>query len=227
MIARRAYGKLLMLFRSWLLPGIRRRYGHGGGSTLRIDEELGTVTQGMYISFWNMLRESVGNREFIHTTYKKMSEMEQQNAKRTATELSAMVGAAALVAALANLDDDEESWASNFILYQAKRYHMEVTQWNPLGLGGETFRMMRSPTATARPVEKGIDLLQQLGNELGYVTGMPWVDEGDIFYQRRTGRFNKGDRKIRKDFEDLLPIWRGVTRSGSPEEAYKWFTSVK
>tara|TARA_R100000951_G_scaffold116176_1_gene126893 strand:- start:12486 stop:16859 length:4374 start_codon:yes stop_codon:yes gene_type:complete len=227
MIARRAYGKLLMLFRSWLLPGIRRRYGHGGGSTLRVDEELGTVTQGMYISFWNMLRESVANKEFIYTTYKKMSEMEQQNAKRTGTELAAMVAAAALVAALANLDDDEESWASNFILYQAKRYHMEVTQWNPLGLGGETFRMMRSPTATARPVEKGIDLLQQLGNELGYITGMPWIDEGDVFYQRRTGRFNKGDRKIRKDFEDLLPIWRGVTRSNSPEEAYKWFTSVK
>jgi len=86
---------------------------------------------------------------------------------------------------------------------------------------------MRSPTATARPVEKGIDLLQQLGNELGYITGMPWIDEGDVFYQRRTGRFNKGDRKIQKDFEDLLPIWRGVTRSNSPEEAYKWFTSVK
>ena len=227
MIARRAYGKLLMLFRSWLLPGIRRRYGHGGGSTLRIDEELGTVTQGMYVSFWNMLRESVANKQFMYTTYKKMTEMEKQNVKRTLTELSAMAGAAALVAALANIDDDEETWATNFLLYQAKRYHMEVTQWNPLGLGGETFRMMRSPTATARPIEKGIDLLGQLGNELGYVTGMPWIDEGDIFYQRRTGRFNKGDRKIRKDFEDLLPIWRGFTRSSSPEEAYKWFTSVK
>ena len=55
MISRRAYGKLLMLFRSWLLPGIRRRYGHGGGSTLRVDEELGAVTQGMYIRFWNLL----------------------------------------------------------------------------------------------------------------------------------------------------------------------------
>ena len=231
MIARRAYGKLLMLFRSWLLPGIRRRYGHGGGilsgSTLRVDEELGTVTQGMYISFWNMLRESVANKQFMYSTYKQMTEMEKQNVKRTATELSAMAGAAALVAALANIDDDEETWATNFLLYQAKRYHMEVTQWNPLGLGGETFRMMRSPTATARPIEKGIDLLGQLGNELGYVTGMPWIDEGDIFYQRKTGRFNKGDRKIQKDFQDLLPIWRGFTRTTSPEEAYKWFTTVK
>ena len=223
-IQRRAYGKLLMLFRSWLLPGIRRRYGHGGGSTLRVDEELGAVTQGMYISFFNLIRESVANKEW---RYGKMTEMEKQNVKRTTTELSAMVGAAALVAALANIDDEDETWVSNFMLYQAKRYHMEVTQWNPLGLGGETFRMLESPTATARPVLKGIDLLQQLGSELGYVTNMPWVDESEIFYQRRTGRFNKGDRKIRKDFEDLLPIWRGFTRSSSPDEAYKWFTSIK
>ena len=174
-----------------------------------------------------MLRESVANKQFMYTTYKQMTEMEKQNVKRTTTELSAMVGAAALVAALANIDDDDETWASNFMLYQAKRYHMEVTQWNPLGLGGETFRMLRSPTATARPIEKGIDLLQQLGSELGYVTNMPWVDESEIFYQRKTGRFNKGDRKIRKDFEDLLPIWRGFTRSSSPDEAYKWFTSIK
>ena len=224
MIQRRAYGKLLMLFRSWLLPGIRRRYGHGGGSTLRVDEELGAVTQGMYISFFNLIRESVANKEW---RYGKMTEMEKQNVTRTFTELSAMVGAAALVAALANIDDDDETWASNFMLYQAKRYHMEVTQWNPLGLGGETFRMLESPTATARPILKGIDLLQQLGSELGYVTNMPWVDESEIFYQRRTGRFDKGDRKLRKDFEDLLPIWRGVTRSSSPAEAYKWFTSIK
>ena len=68
-----------MLFRSWLLPGLRRRYGHGiisSGSTLHIDEELGTVTQGMYISFFNMLRETALTKELA---YKKMSEMERQN----------------------------------------------------------------------------------------------------------------------------------------------------
>ena len=88
--------------------------------------------------------------------------------------------------------------------------------------------MMKSPTATARPIEKGIDLLHQIGSELGYISGLaPWVDEKDIFYQRRTGRFNKGDRKIRKDFEDLLPIWRGLTRTKAPGEAYKWFTTLE
>ena len=229
MAQRRVVGKLVMLFRSWLLPGLRRRYGHGiisSGSTLHIDEELGTVTQGMYISFFNMLRETALTKELA---YKKMSEMERQNVKRTMVELSAMLGALALVGALADLDEDEESWASNFALYQAKRYHSEINMWNPSGLFGETFRMMSSPTATARPVQAGFDLLGQMGSELGYATGMPWIEEKDVIYQRRAGRFNKGDRKITKDFQDLMIGWRGFNKSfgEGPKEAYKWFTQME
>jgi len=226
MIARRAYGKLLMLFRSWLLPGIRRRYGHGGGSTLRVDEELGAVTQGMYISFWNMLTESFSTKKFA---YKNMTEMEKQNVKRTSVELSAMIGAAVLVNALANLDDDEESWASNFALYQAKRYHSEINMWNPPGLFSEGFRMMRSPIAGARPVQAGFGLFKQLSTDLGYFTGMPWIEEKDVYYQRRAGRFKKGDRKVTKDFQDMMIGWRGFNKSfgEGPKEAYKWFMQME
>ena len=55
-LAKSWYGKLIGLFRSWVVPGIRRRYGHGGftGSTIHTDEELGAVTQGMYVSFYNL-----------------------------------------------------------------------------------------------------------------------------------------------------------------------------
>ena len=225
-IQRRAVGKLLMLFRSWLLPGIRRRYGHGGGSTLRVDEELGAVTQGMYISFWNMLTESFSTKKFA---YKNMTEMEKQNVKRTSVELSAMIGAAVLVNALANLDDDEESWASNFALYQAKRYHSEINMWNPPGLFSEGFRMMRSPIAGARPVQAGFGLFKQLSTDLGYFTGMPWIEEKDVYYQRRAGRFKKGDRKVTKDFQDMMIGWRGFNKSfgEGPKEAYKWFMQME
>jgi len=157
-----------------------------------------------------------------------MTEMEKQNVKRTFVELSAMTGAMALVMALANIDDDEESWASNFALYQAKRYHSEIAMWNPSGLFGETFRMMKSPTATARPVQAGFDLLSQLATDFGYSVGIPWIDEGDVYYQRRAGRFKKGDRKITKDIQDLMIGWRGLNKSfgEGPKEAYKWFMQM-
>ena len=51
-------------------------------------------------------------------------------------------------------------------------------------------------------------------------------DEKDIFYQRRTGRYDKGDRKIRKQIEDLIPVIRGLEKSKTPEEATKWFNTL-
>ena len=38
-------------------------------------------------------------------------------------------------------------------------------------------------------------------------------------------RYQKGDRKIQKQVEDLMPIFRGLNKSGSPEEAAKYFLS--
>jgi hypothetical protein len=229
LLNRRWYGKLAMLFRNWMVPGIRRRYGHGGftGSTLQIDEELGTVTQGMYISFYNLLAESYQKKQIPMTTYRTMTEMEKRNVKRTMVELSSLVSAFAIIAALSNLDDDEETYVSNFMLYQAKRYKMEILQWTPLVGTKEAFRILKSPTATARPVEQGIALIEQvMFREIPHIVGMP-VDESKIYYQRKTGRYNKGDRKIRKKINDLVPVLRGLQKSQTPEEAAKWFGTLE
>ena len=228
MLSRSWYGGLMMMFRKWLPPGIRRRYGHRGGflagSSVHIDEELGSVTEGMYISFARFLAESVGSKDA--SLYSKMTKMEQENIKRTAVELSSIVAAGALVMVLTDLDDDEDNWLNNYMLYQAKRYQTEMLQWQPWFAWKESLRIIQSPTATVRPITKGVELVSQIFNEVQYALGSPFVDEGAIFYQRRSGRFKKGDRKITKDFQDLLPVFRGLQKTFSPEEAYKWFTTL-
>ena len=224
------YGKLAMLFRSWLLPGLRRRYGHGGftGPTVHADEELGTVTQGMYVSFWNFLRKSIAEKAWPHTVFGQLTEMEQQNVKRTATELGSLAAAFAIIAALQNLDDDEENFATNFLLYQTLRYQAEMQQWIPLYGYKEAFRIAKSPTATARQIEQTFKLFDQIKNEGLYNLGFP-VEEKDIFYQRDTGRYQKGDRKIQKYVEDLMPVVRGLNKSGNAKDAAQYFlgTSYK
>ena len=156
-----------------------------------------------------------------------MNKIEQQNVKRAAVEFSSLLSAMALVAALANLDDEDETWISNFALYQAKRYETEILQWTP-GVGTkEIFRMIQSPTATARPILKGVELLGQILDETRYFLGDPFIDEGAIFYQRKSGKYEKGDRKIKKDFMDLLPVFRGLNKSQNPRDAYKWFTTLE
>mgnify|MGYP005988506433 FL=1 len=228
MLSRSWYGGLFMMFRNWLPPGIRRRYGHRGGfvpgSSVHIDEEMGAVTEGMYISFARFLAESVKTQDV--TLYSKVSKMEQENIKRTSMELASIVAAGALVMVLTDLDDDEDNWLNNFMLYQAKRYQTEMLQWQPWFAFKESLRILQSPTATVRPILKGGELVSQIFNEIQYLLGSPFVDEGAIFYQRRSGRFKKGDRKITKDFQDLLPIFRGLQKTFSPEEAYKWFTTL-
>lgn len=229
MLSRRWYGKLAMLFRNWMVPGIRRRYGHGGmsGSTLHIDEELGVVTQGMYISFWNMLTEAYTDKALPMTTYRTMTQMEQQNVKRTVVELSSLVTAMAMVAALSNLDDEDETYLSNFMLYQAKRYEMEILQWTPLIGTKEAFRILKSPTATARPIEQGVALLEQIVfQEIPHFMGIS-DNKSEIFYQRKTGRYNKGDRKIQKMMGKFIPGYSGLVKSGNVEEATKWFETLK
>ena len=133
-----------------------------------------------------------------------------------------MLGSTAIIAMLLNIDDDEETWLTNFMLYQAKRYQAEVLQWTPLVGANEVLRLIKSPTATVNPFQKGLRLIKQMAYEGGHVLGI--TPDEFIFYQRRSGKYAAGDRKIKKMFADLFPVWRGLSKTGSPREAYKWFT---
>jgi hypothetical protein len=222
MMQRTVVGKLVGLFRNYLPSGVRRRYGHG--DKVHVDEEMGHLTQGMYITALGMMQQAWDERTVnVKGIYSDMSPMEQANIKRLAVELSSIIAAMSIVIAVSAIDDDEENWVSNFALYQARRYQMEMLQWVP-GFGiPDLIRMAESPAATIRPLENGIGLFNQMLRELGYVVGLPWIEEKDIFYERATARFDKGDRKIRKYFEDLLPIIRGLQKSSTPGDAIKWF----
>jgi hypothetical protein len=223
MLERRWYGRLFMLFRRYAVPGIRRRFGHM--DTIHADEEMGVLTQGMYRTTAGMIMEAWRKgTPNLASIYDVMTDMEKQNVKRTAVELSSIAVAAAIVAALSNLDDDDETWASNFMLYQAKRYQTEMMQWNPLFGYEDIIRMAKSPAATIRPLEGGLGILNQvLRYEIPHAVGFP-IEDKRIHYQRKTGRFEKGDRKIKKQFQDLVPVLRGLEKSKAPEEATKWFT---
>jgi len=222
MMQRTVVGKLVGLFRNYLPSGVRRRYGHG--DKVHVDEEMGHLTQGMYITALGMMQQAWDEKTVnLKGIYSDMSPMEQANIKRLAVELSSIIAAISIVIAISAIDDDEEKWVSNFVLYQARRYQMEMLQWVP-GFGiPDLIRMAESPAATIRPLENGLGLFNQMLRELGYVVGLPWVEEKDIFYSRATARFDKGDRKIRKYFEDMLPIIRGIEKTLNAGDALKWF----
>lgn len=225
MAERRALGKVVMIFRKYLLPGYRRRFGHGGIADmgyLHVDTETGTVSQGMYISFANYLRDQAkGLLNGEPNVWKAMSKNEKANVTRTTIEIFVGMLSMWLYGVLsemsADADDEDDAARYTFWAYQFRRLNTELAQFR----SQEIINTAKSPTAAVRPLTNLIDLGGHLlFKELPYAMDRD-VAEKDLFYQRKSGRYNKGDRKLWKKFDRSIPLWSGINKNA--EEAIKWF----
>ena len=200
--------------RNYLQPQLRKRFGHGDG--YHVDQEAGSVTRGMYLSALDYLKNMFTQGRFAISDY---SETDQQNIRRAFFETAVILATYAIGRALAGMmsDDDDDSYALRFFAYQAKRLNTEMLQFlNPK----EAMRIIDSPTATANLLRKWTGLIDQGAAELGYIAGVG--DEEDIFYQRRTGTAEKGDRKIVTKIKRVLPVVDGIMSTLTPEEKIKF-----
>lgn len=160
-----------------------------------------------------------------HDAYATMTTLEKQNVKRTMVEMGAFIGTVLIGMALSVGDDDEENgYATNFLLYQARRLQTELGAFTPLFGTREAVRLLESPTAGLRPIQGIIKLLDSTWkNGLYFASGGNIIDEKEIYFQRRSGRFEKGDAKIWKDLSKMIPALNGTEKSKRPEELLKWF----
>ena len=60
---------------------------------------------------------------------------------------------------------------------------------------------------------------------MGYRAGL--VDEDVVKFQRRSGKFQKGDLKVVKEILDFAPYLRGFFVSTDPEEAARYYDMKK
>ena len=229
MAERRAFGKVVMIFRKYLLPGFRRRFGHGGIADmgyLHVDTETGNISQGMYYSFANFLVEQAKgllNKE--PNVWGMMSPNEKANIKRTTMEIFVGMLTMWLYGVLkglaADADDEDDAARLIFWAYQFRRLNVELKQFR----SKEFITALESPTAAVRPLTNMFDLGNQLlFKELPYFLRRGDVSEElekDMFYQRKSGKYNEGDRKVWKKFERAIPIWSGINKDA--ENAIKWF----
>jgi len=211
---RSALGKVMTLFRNYFQPQLRKRFGHGDG--YHVDQEAGTVTRGMYLSALDYLKNMFTQGRFALSDY---SETDQQNIRRAFFETSVVLATYAIGRALAGMmsDDDDDNYALRFFAYQAKRLNTEMLQFvNPK----EAMRIIDSPTATANLLRKWTGLIDQGAAEVGYAIGI--TGEEDIFYQRKSGINEKGDRKIMHKIKRVLPVVDGMISTLTPEEKIKF-----
>jgi LysM repeat protein len=218
-IQRRWYGKLIMLFRRYFIPSLRKHYGHNGlRGGIHRDLELGTISEGTMETLWRYMKETWKNYGNGVKVYKMMSDMEKQNMRRSAISIAFWTLCGLIVMALSDDDDEDDSWAESFLIYQALRMQTELTQFvRPI----EFLKTANSPTATVRPITKAIELADMIAFK-----AIPSLFTGDtkgLYYERKSGLHEKGDSKLLAKFEDLVPILGGINKSADPATASKWF----
>ena len=215
-LQRYSLGRLLTMYRKHMVPGFKRRYKKAS-----MDQELGTVTEGYYRTFWNLfIKDLVRYNINIMEAWSGYTPAQKSNIKKTVADISIIVAFMLLASLLTADEEDEEkqkdkSYIHNFLLYQSVRMRGETSAYVPLpGLGlGDLLRVTRSPTAMNSTLERAISLSRQMS---------PWRITEE--YERDEGVWKKGDNKAWAKFLKLMG-YSGYNTS--PDEAVKAFESFK
>lgn len=215
---RRAVGRMAVMFRKWLVPGIRRRY-----QSKQYDERTESIEEGYYMTtldFITGFKGDLKNFKFklMQTKFKDLEPWQQANLRRAAMEISYIVGSLALIAIIRGLSDDDEKkrgWMANMMLYQLYRFNSEAMFYvHP----GETMKILKSPAASITAAENIMTFAYRgMADAALVLTG-----QEPARYKRDSGIYKKGDLRLLKNFEDLVPIWKEVRALQMPENRLSW-----
>jgi len=190
-IERYWWGKLLIMYRKFLVPGLKKRY-----KGFSIDQELGNVTEGYWRTFARIAvtqtREML--KELSPFGESNLTELEKRNLRKSAIEMGIMLSSGIIIMILQSLyegADDEDKKYLAYPLMFSMRLNSDLSAFvvpgdprmlllpNPIGL----YKSFRYPTAAQTTIEKSLKLVGQMFNPLET-------------YERQTGPYEKGDLKL-------------------------------
>jgi hypothetical protein len=188
-----ALGRMGLMFRKYIVPGIEKRY-----KPKEFTQRVGDYTEGYYrttAKFLGNLAKEFKTYQFsvMGAEWNKLSHMEKSNIIRTVSEIGFLIATTVLGYMMTrDKDDKDNKWFYDFNSYQVLRLKSEMLFYsNPV----EAMKILRSPMAVMSTMESVGKLLYQLGDP---------TEE----YKVGGHGHKKGDKKIMKDINDLLPIIR-------------------
>jgi len=208
-IMRHWWGKLMMLYRKYLVPmGVAR--GKGIMYSLKRQEDLDEDErsfsyalqeneEGTYVTLIRFVMNSIRNKQAALSSieWNKLSDYEKHNIKRSVTEIvltSAILPLMSMFfSGLASGEDDD--WLY-FIAYQIRRLETELSQYrNP----SEAYKILRSPIPSARILETAGSIVGGIFNPESYTE----------VYER--GKW-KGENKYKIKIQKQIPIVKEIMR---------------
>jgi hypothetical protein len=199
-IQKHALGRATMMFRKFLVPGLKRRFKNVG-----YDYELDGLTEGYYVAFWKFFNQGIRDYSFnLVKMYDTLSPIEKKNILRATKELTliAISTMLALVASAYTDDDDEKEYIkSQSLVAQKSIYGLEYlltrlgtemrTYMNPI----DFLRIAKNPAVITSYLER---LMKLVGQAVPPYT----LEE----YKRDYGMWEKGDLKVMARFLALFGI---------------------
>lgn len=203
-IQKYALGRMAMMFRKFIKPGINRRF-----EKLTYNEEGEVWTEGYYNTVWRFLgqlkKDLVAGQFSFQTSWNNLTETEKRNMYRTMTEVAYMIGAATLAGILTGLSDDEdENWLLAMSAYQANRLYTELRFYSSISEG---LKILKSPAAGVNQIQGIVDFL--------------WVPEW--FDEIESGK-NAGMTKFERNALKVIPLSNTIRKIGDPEEQLMFYT---
>jgi len=218
-----AAGRLVILFRKWMIPWFNRRFDDH-----YYDYSIESEFEGMYRTFahfMTMMYKELRSDQYTFASvtqgqWDKLSSMQKANMRRNLVEFSSYLvlsSAGAILASLAG--DDDDNWSLNMLAYQVNRLATEFGVFIPVLGTSETLKIIKSPAAAVNQ----IDGIMRIAGSVRPVAG-PLTGE-DIFPTYKTG-INKGRYKIGVAVQKAIPVVDNVNDIFTPEMRLKYFISA-
>lgn len=216
-----ALGALLIMYRKWIAPALKRRYAGAHYNALKGEHE-----EGYHITMFRLLSDAVKDakdqvteeegaeallniiddmkalKTSILLNWNKMNEYEKSNVKRSLTELGVVAGLWLACSLLGKLpppeyDDDERGkitkWWDQTVMSQMLRLRTEIGSQAPTPMMvDEALHILKSPFAAIGPLQNTINAFQLLVPS-NYMTEI------------KSGRY-RGHKKAYKYFRELPVI---------------------
>ena len=211
-ITRAWYGKLIMLYRKFLIPmGQARLRGIESSFTRKEDLKdhekrysyaLQEYEEGYYTTFIRYITSSIKDKKMYlmskEKVWDKLTDYEKNNIKKAFVEtVMTAVILPLVVQLLASIQGDDDDEYVFFILYQIRRMETELSQYKS---PSESFKMMRSPIPSMRLLETSLSVISDSFQP------WKWGDE----YQ---GGYNKGKSKYWTKIKKQLPVIKEYQRT--------------
>jgi len=205
-LQRLAVGRMAYMFRKFVVPGFKRRYGRR-----QYIQRLDQFTEGNYVTtvnFLNNLRKDMKilKLAMMSDEWAALSDHEKANIKRTLGEVTALLSMIIIGNfAFAKMGEDDDEWYWGMLAYQALRLKTELLFFSPKI--DEAMTILRSPMASMSVMENSIRLLDQMFSPLEMYERGPW----------------KGQPKIKKTLINFVPMYKQYYKIRDVDELTVWF----